>query len=603
MAPLNRLYAYASVHLPPFRFLFVFGLFFFFLLSTLFYTFSPSISIPLPASVVSLSNSTLQHIPSPHFRPIGIPSIHNPFRPGAHKPPVQANSTSGEASWYNDWAWLNPFSSSITLDEERSVLPPPRNRPRIYTFYDTRKKKDAATQKAEQALLHIWRRAWWAQGFRPVILGREDAMKNPLFEALQLIDNLNPAVEAEAFRWLAWGHMGTGILSHYLALPMASHDAPVLQYLRRGNYPQLTGYKGLDNGLFSGDGASINAALKQVLVNSTLNGAGALIPKFPANLLKIDPKQASVAYYSNEVLSANYKSIGEAILKSPSEGLNLLAKLVNGHLHLTFHNTYPEGISVLKPLPEHTTALILPALQLAQTLASCPDTPSPKSCPPNHLKCSPCSEDSLPISTSPSFLNASSHYTIATIPHPYTRISMAHQRDTLDIHFIRGSVERDPWVYAVTEITLGKAVSASPRVVHLKEAIATEWGKPSSLWLTAEAEMPVPTDLEWHFGFDIANPSALNVTALLQAAGKAGRAEAISEEQYAREAALLEHTRKTVANKARVVQQMRDVTEAWNLADMEAWRFSRAWMARKAVERRKWEEDEHGFMGREGWFD
>ena len=46
------------------------------------------------------------------------------FQKSAHKPPQQKNSTHGDSSWYSDWTWQNPFSSSVTLDEERIVLPP-----------------------------------------------------------------------------------------------------------------------------------------------------------------------------------------------------------------------------------------------------------------------------------------------------------------------------------------------------------------------------------------------------------------------------------------------------------------------------------------------
>lgn len=40
---------------------------------------------------------------------------------------------------------------------------------------------------------------------------------------------------------------------------------------------------------------------------------------------------------------------------------------------------------------------------------------------------------------------------------------------------------------------------------------------------------------------------------------------------------------------------VRDAVEAWNLADVEAWRFARAYLARKSVERKKWELEEAKF--------
>ncbi|KAK5676182.1 hypothetical protein LTS12_029516, partial [Elasticomyces elasticus] len=81
------------------------------------------------------------------------------FRPAAHKPPEQKNSTSGESKWYSDWEWINPFSSSITLDENRSVLPPLADRTFIYAYYDTRKYNDPKEENADAQLLLTWRRA------------------------------------------------------------------------------------------------------------------------------------------------------------------------------------------------------------------------------------------------------------------------------------------------------------------------------------------------------------------------------------------------------------------------------------------------------------
>jgi len=45
------------------------------------------------------------------------------------------------------------------------------------------------------------------------------------------------------------------------------------------------------------------------------------------------------------------------------------------------------------------------------------------------------------------------------------------------------------------------------------------------------------------------------------------------------------------------VKAVRAAVEAWNLADTEAWRFVRAWGARRAMERARWEEEEERFLG------
>ena len=41
---------------------------------------------------------------------------------------------------------------------------------------------------------------------------------------------------------------------------------------------------------------------------------------------------------------------------------------------------------------------------------------------------------------------------------------------------------------------------------------------------------------------------------------------------------------------------LRDAVEAWNMADTEAWKFVRAFNARRQVERQKWQEEEDKFL-------
>ena len=138
------------------------------------------------------------HIPTvPNF-----PGLHNPFAPTVHNPPApQKNSSSGDASWYDHYKWLNPFSSTTTFDE-RSVLPPLKERVPIYAYYDPEAEKNSDIKEQESKLIKIWRRAWWAQGFKPIILGPAEATRNPQFELLQS-KKLNPDLEAELLHWLA----------------------------------------------------------------------------------------------------------------------------------------------------------------------------------------------------------------------------------------------------------------------------------------------------------------------------------------------------------------------------------------------------------------
>ncbi|MCJ1430092.1 hypothetical protein MMC29_008007, partial [Sticta canariensis] len=281
------------------------------------------------------------------------------FRSTAHPPPVQPNSTSGDAKWYSDWKWHNPFSSSITQDDTRSVLPPLTARPPIYAFYDTHSDKNEATRSAEAKLLLIWRRAWWAQGFKPVILGRAEALRNPLYEAMQGVST-EKSLETEFVRWLAWSAMGTGILANWLVLPMGAYDDDLLSYLRRGEYPKLTRYEGLGTGLFSADKASIDAVIKKALKNPKLPTFKTILDAIPQKAFSVDPKPNAIAFYESSSMADLYKPLVTTLSEDKPAGLLDLAKLINSHLHLTFLNAFPAGITILTPFESSSAVLTLP---------------------------------------------------------------------------------------------------------------------------------------------------------------------------------------------------------------------------------------------------
>ena len=518
------------------------------------------------------------------------------FRPTAHQPPVQPNSTSGDAKWYSDWKWHNPFSFSITQDETRSVLPPLTARPPIYAFYDTHSDKDKATKSAEDKLLLIWRRAWWAQGFKPVILGRAEALRNPLYEAMQGL-SMEKSLETELVRWLAWSAMGTGILANWLVLPMGPYDDDLLSYLRRGEYPKLTRYEGLGTGLFSADKASINAVVQKVLRTPTLPTFKAFLDAVPQNAFSVDPKPKAIAFYESSSMADLYKPLVATLSDDKAAGLRDLAKLINSHLHLTFLNAYSAGITVLTPYESSSALLTLPAMHIAQSLATCPSSPMPSSCPPNHPRCTPCSTTS--IATADYHSNASNVFTIGTIPHPYTLTSLLAQSKDITIRHIRRETDRDRWLTAVTQKTLGKTMGGPSRIVTFKETVASEWGKARGLWMTEDGS-PSRRDLEWRMGFALGNSSSLPSpdTSTTTTSSSAGKSESMLTEKSTR------HQKELIGSSLEVVKKgkgpaksIRDAVEAWSMADTEAWRFVRAYAAREGVERRKWEAEESRYAG------
>lgn len=585
----------------------------------------------------------------------------NPFGPAAHQPPAERNTTrNGEATWYNHWKWLNPFSDSITDDESRSVLPPPRERRPIYAYYDTDAETNEEVRAAENKLLLTWRRAWWAQGFRPVILGKAEAMHNPMYERFQ-IRKMEHALGADFMRWLAWGQMGSGILSNWLVLPMGPYDDHLLSYLRRGEYLKLTRYEGLGGGLFSGDKTSIEAALSQALDSSDVKESKSLLDLIPSKTFTVDPKPSAIAFYDSSTIADQYKTISASLTDSKAAGLLSLSELITSHLHLTFLNAFSSGISILAPHRSCSLIIQYPAITLAKALIGCPSSPIPGSCPPNRPKCSPCSSSTpLPLKTAESYTNTSTIFTIGTLPHPYTLASLLAKPKPLSIPHIRRHTARDPWLQSTTLESLGPLLGGPDRIVTFKESVAGETSSPRGLWLIAEEDEDSPEEhsaldkreLEWHIGFSLpaydtalhslsdpdlttsAITAALADPRLFPAAATAGEntptaspdeAEiALQRERLAHAVSLLAlgkgaktgrwmgRKRDESKNGRGVIteERIRDAVEAWHLADTEAWRFVRAWGARGRLERRRWEEEERRFAGSGGgaegwgrWFD
>lgn len=590
----------------------------------------------------AVTPDSLPSIPSIPSFDLSVPSTFHWYN-SAHKPPVQRNSTSGEASWYSDWRWLNPFSSAVTLDEDRIVLPPLPERPYIYTYLDTTVKRDKQTQEVDKEIIATWRKAWWAKGFRPVVLTQAEAMAHPLYRELRP-KGMPHALEVEFSRWLAWSHMGTGLLADLYCLPMGPYEDALLSHLRRGQFAQLTRFDGIGSGLFAGEKSHIDSAVQDALNDARLSSFTSITDAVKSSLFRVE-EPTSIAYYDSTTLQKHYSTVADAILEDPIKGRRELNKLMISHLHIVWQNTFSSGIEVLKPLPAHTTALVEPSLHLAQLLAECPETLLPSSCPPNRPKCTPCVGSKMRIAHPEAFRNASSLYTIATVPHPYTMITLNNLTSDITIKHIRRNTDRDRWIHSVTRDVLGDGRGAPSRVIALKDAVASEFGRARSLWFTVEHFPPniavditadrVPTndveerpvdkipfpenwleDIDWHFGFPIprntvSHGESMNPVPLPERWQKgqpgipADKKKSYdpadpTENQQVIEAKLLKRARETINSKDKRLRLMRDVAEKWNLADLEAWRFVRAFRAQSVMERDVFEEEESAYAGTNG---
>lgn len=615
--------------MPPRRFQFLLTLLF--LLTVSLFLYGPPTRADLPTydqvadAVKHPKMPSLDKLPSLD----DLPSVPNIFGPPGHKPPAQPNSNTtssyGLISWLRNYKWRVPFSSEVTLDENTAVLPPLDARAPIYTYYEPRDKQSKEEKEAESRLILAWRRAWWAQGFNPIVLSRVEAVAHPQFRLVQRLKlgDVDRDVDTEIMRWLAWGSLGGGILTNWLALPMAEYHNPMLGFLRKKQYPQLSRVDTLQDGIFFGEGSAVNDAIKKAIENPLFKNvtqnhdkivdlkkdAGAM-----ANLLgkeiKTEPKSNGIAYYSATTLANVYKSVADKFTNTTRlEGLDLLANLINSHLHLTFQNIFSEGIAVVKPLPEHTTALMYEVIDIARNLTQCPTSPIPKSCPPNLSKCTPC-DPAKPIKLElhPTLKDAPKQYQIGVVPHPYTLDLLHYTRDTIDGNFLRGT-GRDQWLAGLMKDLLG-GHSSSEQVVRFKEVVASPQTGPTSLWLTAERISQA--DLEWIFGFNLpqiasltkdpSSPSEESELIVFPRPGQPAPIEGVQkqdDEFIKHEEERLKKARDAIKSTDRHMKEVITMVEQWNLADTEAWRFARAFSARRRQERKKWEEQEKGYAGSE----
>ncbi|ETN43186.1 uncharacterized protein HMPREF1541_02344 [Cyphellophora europaea CBS 101466] len=576
----------------------------------------------------------------PNLPKFDVPDFRISWYKSAHKPPQQQNSTSGDTSWHSDWRWMNPFSSSVTLDEDRAVLPHVLERPQVYTYYDTTAKRDKETKEADQELLLTWRRAWWAKGFRPVILSEAEAMNHPLYQSIKPRDLPND-LEFEFMRFLAWGHMGSGLLASWHCVPMSAYDDVLLSHLRRGQYAQLTNFEGLNAGLFAGEKIHVNNAIQDALNDAKLSTYKTITEAISKEHWKTE-QPGPIAHYDSKTIKDKYPALDHVMEESPAKGKRELNQMIDAHLHTVWQNTFSSGISVLKPLPAHSTTLVEPVLDLAHLLTECPESIMQSSCPPNRPKCSPCVASKMHMNTPQAFKNSSTVFTLSVVPHPLTMITL--NNDTVEhitTKHIRRHTDRDQWVLAVTRDLLGDGRGGPSRVVSVKDIVASEFGSSRSLWFTTEQfpstfHPPPPPpksptndahpeperikpfpeewleDLDWVFGFSIPRTTIAHGESLPPVPGperwrgpaglpeekhKSSDPKPPSDEQKSFEAALLRRARDTVESKDENILKLRAVAEAWNLADTEAWKFVKAFRARAILERTTFEKEEAKFGG------
>ena len=88
------------------------------------------------------------------------------------------------------------------------------------------------------------------------------------------------------------------------------------------------------------------------------------------------------------------------------------------------------------------------------------------------------------VITQPSmYKNTSQLFTIGTLPHPYTLVSLQNNTEEVTSRYIRRETERDAWLKEVTSSVADNELGGSSRAVILKEAVASDSAMGTSLWM------------------------------------------------------------------------------------------------------------------------
>lgn len=516
-----------------------------------------------------------------------------PITPSPKPLPRQKDDSYGNSVWLSQKELTESLSKEITLDDERVVLPELKPRRSIYCYYDPLEKLGAGENDTDTELLLMWRRSWWARGFKPFILGPDEAKSNPLYARLESVQ-AGAELKRDLLRWLAWDTTDGGLLSQPVLFPMGA-DSEFLPALRDREYSTLTRAGDLASGLFWGSKENIRSAVQKAMGSTDASSATTLLDLVGASSITAEELPPVLAYYNTTVIEKKYPKL--ALEKNKYRFGTLRNQLINAHMQGAWQNSHHAGIDILSPFPQHANALLTNATDLANALASCPPTPLAGSCPPNLPKCGPCGATTpLVIRTPKRFMKHEDVFTIGMVPHPWTRTVLADMATGFNATRVRQS-DRDPWIATVCQSMFAHR-SKYQQVLQYKKDITGDMSETRSLWITAED--PFPTELDWFFGFAIPKVIAddgrsespvpsdhINDPDRPDLAYGKKTVDEVMEEELA----ILNAAKKVIAlPRATTETRRRASLEAWNMADTEAWRFTRATHDRRTLERKQWED-------------
>eukprot|EP00565_Helicotheca_tamesis_P006580 CAMPEP_0185736310 /NCGR_PEP_ID=MMETSP1171-20130828/27498_1 /TAXON_ID=374046 /ORGANISM="Helicotheca tamensis, Strain CCMP826" /LENGTH=339 /DNA_ID=CAMNT_0028406871 /DNA_START=120 /DNA_END=1136 /DNA_ORIENTATION=+ len=123
-----------------------------------------------------------------------------------------------------DEAAASSEESRQRISEAESRLVDEHQLPRMHTFWEPLEKNGGMTAESNEAMLNLWRAAWKAAGWEPVVLTMKDAMNHPDFE------NFNHTLSTDMpfggydvvcfLRYLAMAQAGGGWMADYDVFPL-----------------------------------------------------------------------------------------------------------------------------------------------------------------------------------------------------------------------------------------------------------------------------------------------------------------------------------------------------------------------------------------------
>lgn len=480
-------------------------------------------------------------------------------------------------------AWRKPIVFDPRYSVASTKIPPAHRRCQVSTYIDSEDER----QKVNE-LLQVWKRAWWAFGFEPVILTRKDCESNPNYSEFNASADIEVEYKVRNRKLFAWAAHGAGLYADYTAIPATWFDSDdTLELFKSCNFAHPVKYRDTELDLFHAD---ISYAKK--IINALLKGS--TDPELVDDLF-YEEEQNLIAHYTpdnmEKMFDGNEKNVAET------------ANIANAHLHHAFLSKYPKGIAILDPNGDD--ALNEPARRLAKRLASCPQFEDSDSCPPTqpNLKMAdklqkshvpvrssserlcgnPCtSKDG--ISTSPIHTEVtpflppanSGYFSCVGIAHPLSVLTMTEGKADVNANSARKHLLRDPTVRALTSgYITSDMVGIDQRLLLVKDAMYTLPSISNSTWLIWEQEFgqdQVQEELvEWDLGFamDEKRPSTRKNNK---------DSKTVSWIQQLGENAI-----GRVIPKKKKLKNDEDKTaiEAWNTGDSEMWKFLSGWLSQR----------------------